>query len=108
MPDNAPQKQNRIIGSAHPKGMAINQKGIVGMGTDENGKYFQFVDKATSDRSTGASYSCRLYYNSTTVKITGKMAIIGYRSLSGTSDDVITQVCKRVKKDNEKACTDIY
>lgn len=33
---------------------------IVGMGIDEKGKYFQFMDNATNDRSTGASYSNRL------------------------------------------------
>jgi len=71
---------------------------IVGMGTDENGKYFQFVDNATSDRSTGASYSNRLYYNSTTGKITGKTAITGYRNLPGMRDYVITQVRKSIKK----------
>jgi len=45
---------------------------IVGMGTDENGKYFQFVDSATDNRSTGASYSNRLYYILQQVKLQGR------------------------------------
>ncbi|WP_231460441.1 MULTISPECIES: hypothetical protein [unclassified Pedobacter] len=71
---------------------------IVGMGTDINGKYFQFVDSATNNPSTGASYNNRLYYNSATGKITGKTAIVGYRNLAGMHDYIITQVRKSIKK----------
>ncbi|TKB99901.1 hypothetical protein [Pedobacter cryotolerans] len=71
---------------------------VVGMGTDATGKYFQFVDNATKDRATGASWSNRLYYNTTTGKITGKTAIEGYRNLPNMRDYTITQVRKSIKK----------
>ena len=71
---------------------------IVGMGTDEKGKYFQFMDSATENRSTGASYNNRLYYDSVTGKITGKTAIVGYRSQPGMRDYTVTQVRKSIKK----------
>ncbi len=71
---------------------------IVGMGTDEKGKYFQFMDSATENRSTGASYNNRLYYDSITGKITGKTAIVGYRSQPGMRDYTVTQVRKSIKK----------
>lgn len=71
---------------------------VVGMGTDSNGKYFQFVDSATDNPSTGASWRNRLYYSSSTGKITGKTAIDGYRSLAGMRDYTITQVRKSIKK----------
>jgi hypothetical protein len=68
------------------------------MGTDSNGKYFQFVDSATDNPSTGASWRNRLYYNSSTGKITGKTVIEGNRSLAGMRDYTITQVRKSIKK----------
>ncbi len=71
---------------------------IVGMGTDTKGKYFQFVDSATSNRTDGASYSNRLYYDSTTGKISGKTAIKAYRELAGMHDYIVTQVRKSIKK----------
>lgn len=71
---------------------------IVGMGTDEKGKYFQFMDSATENRSTGASYNNRLYYDSVTGKITGKTSIVGYRSQPGMRDYTVTQVRKSIKK----------
>ncbi len=71
---------------------------IVGMGSDTKGKYFQFVDSATDNPSTGASYSNRLYYNATTGKITGRTAIVGYRNLAGMHDYIVTQVRKSIKK----------
>ncbi|MCJ0741383.1 hypothetical protein [Pedobacter montanisoli] len=71
---------------------------IVGMGTDDKGKYFQFVDSATSNRSQGASFSNRLYYNATTGKITGKTAVVNYRNYPGMHDYIVTQVRKSIKK----------
>ena len=71
---------------------------IVGMGTDEKGRYFQFVDNATNNRSTGASYSNRLYYNSITGKITGRTAVADYRNIAGMHDYIVTQVRKSIKK----------
>lgn len=71
---------------------------IVGMGTDAVGKYFQFVDSATDNPSTGASYNNRLYYNSNTGKITGKTSIVGYRNLAGMHDYIVTQIRKSIKK----------
>lgn len=71
---------------------------IVGMGIDEKGKYFQFMDNATNNRSTGASYSNRLYYNSITGKITGITAIVDYRNTAGMHDYIVTQVRKSIKK----------
>ncbi len=70
---------------------------IVAMGTDSKGKYFQFMDSATKIRAYGASYSNRLYYDSNTGKITGKTAIVDYRSLSGMHDYIVTQVRKSIK-----------
>lgn len=71
---------------------------VVGMGKDANGKYFQFVDSATDNRSTGASYNNRLYYDSSIGKITGKTSIIQYRNQPGMHDYIITQVRKSIKK----------
>lgn len=70
---------------------------IVGMGIDENGKYFQFVDNSTNNISVGASYSNRLYYNSSTGKITGKTANTQYRNQAGMHDYIVTQVRKSIK-----------
>lgn len=44
---------------------------IVGMGTDSNGKYFQFYDNATGNLNNGTSSLNKLYYNSTTGIISG-------------------------------------
>jgi hypothetical protein len=44
---------------------------IVGMGTDANGKYYQFYDSSTNQPSKGASPQNKLYYNSTTGQISG-------------------------------------
>lgn len=44
---------------------------LVGMGTDSNGKYFQFYDNASSEVSQGANSLNKLYYNSTTGIISG-------------------------------------
>jgi hypothetical protein len=44
---------------------------IVGMGTDSNGKYFQFYDNASGNASQGASSLNKLYYNSATGIISG-------------------------------------
>ena len=41
------------------------------MGTDSNGKYFQFYDNASGEVSQGASSLNKLYYNSTTGIISG-------------------------------------
>ncbi len=72
---------------------------VIGMGTDDKGKkYFQFLDSATDNRSTGASYANRLYYNPTSGKITGKTAILGYRNIPGMYDYIVTQVRKSIKK----------
>lgn len=71
---------------------------IVGMGTDDKGKYLQFVDSATNNRSNGASWSNRLYFDAATGKITGKTAIEGYRTQQGMRDYTITQVRKSIKK----------
>ncbi|WP_431291836.1 hypothetical protein [Pedobacter sp. P26] len=71
---------------------------VVGMGTDEKGKFLQFVDNATNNPSTGASFSNRLYYNSTTGKITGKTAVTDYRNYPGMHDYIVTQVRKSIKK----------
>lgn len=71
---------------------------IIGMGTDANGKYFQFVDSATDNRSTGASFSNKLYFNTATGKITGKTAIVNYRNIPGMHDYIVTQVRKSIKK----------
>ncbi|WP_343534882.1 hypothetical protein [Pedobacter sp.] len=67
------------------------------MGIDEKGKYFQFMDNATNNRSTGASYSNRLYYNSITGKITERTAIVDYRNAAGMHDYIVTQVRKSIK-----------
>lgn len=67
------------------------------MGSDAIGKYFQFVDNATDNRSTGASYLNRLYYNSNTGKITGKTAVEDYRNQPGMHDYIVTQVRKSIK-----------
>ncbi|WP_145857136.1 hypothetical protein [Pedobacter suwonensis] len=71
---------------------------IVAMGTDSKGKYFQFMDSATKIPAYGASFSNRLYYNSSTGKITGKTAIADYRNISGMHDYIVTQVRKSIKK----------
>ncbi|SDD83348.1 hypothetical protein SAMN04488024_10893 [Pedobacter soli] len=71
---------------------------VVAMGTDEKGKYFQFMDSATNNPATGASYSNRLYFNPSTGKITGRTAIIGYRSQAGMRDYTVTQIRKSIKK----------
>jgi len=71
---------------------------IVGMGTDDKGKFFQFVDSSTPNISDGASYSNRLYYNATTGKISGKTANERYRNMPGMHDYIITQVRKSIKK----------
>jgi len=59
---------------------------IVAMGIDEKGKYFQFMDSSTMITATGASYSNRLYYNSSTGKITGRTANVRYRNLPKMHD----------------------
>ena len=41
------------------------------MGSDVNGKYFTFYDNASGIASQGANPNNKLYYNSTTGKITG-------------------------------------
>lgn len=64
----------------------------------KRGKYFQFVDNATDNPATGASFSNRLYYNATTGKITGKTAITNYRNQPGMRDYIVTQVRKSIKK----------
>lgn len=51
---------------------------IVGMGTDSNGKYFQFYDNASGEVSQGASTLNKLYYNSTTGIISGSSQCIDY------------------------------
>jgi len=51
---------------------------IVGMGTDSNGKYFQFYDNASGIVSQGASSLNKLYYNSTTGIISGSSQCISY------------------------------
>jgi hypothetical protein len=71
---------------------------IVAMGTDDKGKYFQFMDSSTMIPATGASFSNRLYYNLPTGKITGKTANIRYRSFPGMHDYIVTQVRKSIKK----------
>lgn len=71
---------------------------IVGMGTDSQGKYFQFVDNATSNPSSGASYSNRLYYHPTTGIVSGRTAVEGYRTQPGMHDYIVTQVRKSIKK----------
>ncbi|WP_412468211.1 hypothetical protein [Pedobacter sp. KLB.chiD] len=70
---------------------------VVAMGTDEKGKYFQFMDSATNNPSTGASYSNRLYFDPSTGKITGKTAIVGYRTQAGMRDYTVTQIRKSIK-----------
>lgn len=71
---------------------------IVAMGTDNKGKYFQFMDSSTMIPATGASFSNRLYYNSSTGKITGKTANVRYRNFPGMHDYIVTQVRKSIKK----------
>lgn len=70
---------------------------IVAMGADSKGKYFQFKDNSTSNISLGASYNNRLYYNSTTGRISGK-TMSQYGSNAGFHDYIITQVRKSIKK----------
>jgi hypothetical protein len=69
---------------------------INGMGTDAKGKYFQFIDNSTSDRIAGASYANRLYYNSTTGKITGSTQS-PYGHYPGSHDYIVSQVRKSIK-----------
>lgn len=87
-----------IITSSNNFGTASCSSHFVAIGTDTKGKYFQFMDSATDRPSEGASYSNRLYYNSTTGKITGKTAITGYRTQQGMRDYTVTQVRKSIKK----------
>jgi hypothetical protein len=47
---------------------------IVGSGSDSGGNYFRFYDNASGDPDQGASDSNKLYYNSSTGKITGTSA----------------------------------
>ena len=51
---------------------------IVGMGTDSNGKYFQFYDNATGAISNGTSPLNKLYYNSSTGLISGTSQAVPY------------------------------
>ncbi len=51
---------------------------IVGMGTDSNGKYFQFYDNATGVLNNGTSLLNKLYYNSTTGLISGTSQAVPY------------------------------
>jgi hypothetical protein len=69
---------------------------IIAMVTDSKGKYFQFMDSATTSRIDGASYNNRLYYNPATGKISGK-TMNGYGRNSGFYDYIITQVRKSIK-----------
>lgn len=71
---------------------------VVGMGTDSKGKYIQFMDSATDNRSEGASFNNRLYYNGTTGKITGQTSVKDYRNNAGMHDYIVTQVRKSIKK----------
>ncbi|CAM3973049.1 hypothetical protein MUGA111182_19915 [Mucilaginibacter galii] len=70
---------------------------VVAMGSDTKGKYFQFMDNSTNHISLGASYNNRLYYNSSTGKISGK-TMSQYGSLAGFHDYIVTQVRKSIKK----------
>jgi hypothetical protein len=51
---------------------------IVGMGTDSNGKYFQFYDNATGVITNGTSSLNKLYYNSATGLISGTSQAVPY------------------------------
>lgn len=67
-----------------------------GMGTDANGKYFQFVDNSTNNRSTGASYDNKLYYNETTGKISGSTQTT-YTNNGGHAY-IVTQIRKSIRR----------
>lgn len=69
---------------------------INGMGTDANGKYFQFIDNSTSDRAAGANYANRLYYDSVSGKIKGSTQST-YGHYPGYHDYIVTQVRKSIK-----------
>ncbi|MDQ8003305.1 MAG: hypothetical protein REI64_00820 [Pedobacter sp.] len=70
---------------------------IVGMGTDNKGKYFQFYDSSTNYAWLGASKENKLYFDSTTGKISGKTKS-QYANLTGHHDFVVTQIRKSIKK----------
>jgi hypothetical protein len=70
---------------------------IMGSGTDSKGKYYQFYDSSTNYDWLGASDSNKLYFDSTTGKITGKTSS-QYGSYPSHHDFIITQVRKSIKK----------
>ncbi|MGG7035931.1 MAG: hypothetical protein ACI7YS_12165 [Flavobacterium sp.] len=71
---------------------------IVGMGSNSNGKYFQFYDNASSISNQGTNSLNLLYYNSTTGKISGVTQCSGYRDSDTTHNYIITQIRKSKKK----------
>ena len=71
---------------------------IVGMGTEPDGrKYFQFFDSSTENTFDGASRHNKLYYNSTSGKVSGK-SYSPYASYPGTHNYIMTQVRKSKRK----------
>jgi hypothetical protein len=70
---------------------------IVGMGSNNNGNYFQFYDNASGSTSQGTSPLNLLYYNSSTGKISGKSKCSEYFN-SVAHDYIITQIRKSKTK----------
>lgn len=66
---------------------------IVGMGSDNTGKYFRFYDNASSNVNQGTNVNNKLYYNQLTGVISGKSSCSAYFS-TVDYDYRITQIRK--------------
>lgn len=67
---------------------------IVGMGTNNNGNYFQFYDNASGNSNQGANPLNLLYFNPTTNQISGTSQCSGYVNCCTTHNYILTQIRK--------------
>ncbi len=86
-------------GSTNLDGITDHFITIDAMGTDANGKYFHFIDNSTSSLWRGTSPNNKLYYNDSTVKISGSTDSTYPANVTGGSNVyTVTQIRKSIKK----------